>query len=329
MIAREIPINFINNTPLSISIYSVKREAPHIHRNTLEIVYCLKGEITLSVTHERLRFRAGDLYIVNATDIHSIESTGQNDALVVSFYINALDNSLPSDSLLYELFVCQEAVISEVTETYIPKLKELLIISLYFYCFHPKMNFEIYTRLTQRIVSILVEYFPLFYFSTNAHKFLPNERERYDTILRYIRKNYREKITLTKLAEIVHCNPSYLSQFFNKYLNNHNNGGHSMNTLHDLINFVRVYEAETLLCTTDKNISDISYDCGFSDPKFLYRTFKEWFSRTPFEHKSWYEEYASTASPNHYYSPDEIASEIEHCISLNLSSLILNIDFDF
>ena len=318
MLIKKVPINFINNTPLSISIYQAGKTIPHMHNDILEIIYCLKGDITITVTHEQLDFHTGDLYIINSRDVHSVESRSKEDNLIASFYINLLDPALDQESLLYDFFVCQEHVISPATELYIPFLKQHLLHLLYFYCFHPEINFYIYTKLTKQITDILIEYFPMFYFSADTTKFLPNDKERYNAILKYIRKNYKEKITMADLASIVHVSTNYLSQFFHKYLNTQQVIGIS-----GLINFVRVFEAEKLLLTTDMNIKEISYLCGFSDPKFLYREFRNFFNRTPLEHRKWYEEYSKDATEPHIYTVGDISAEISHCIARNLASLIL------
>ena len=88
MLIKKVPINFINNTPLSISIYQAGKTIPHMHNDILEIIYCLKGDITITVTHEQLDFHTGDLYIINSRDVHSVESRSKEDNLIASFYIN-------------------------------------------------------------------------------------------------------------------------------------------------------------------------------------------------------------------------------------------------
>ena len=50
-------------------------------------------------------------------------------------------------------------------------------------------------------------------------------------------------------------------------------------------------KAEKLLLTTGKSISEISLLCGFSDPKYIYKSFKKWYDVTPSAHKKAYEQY--------------------------------------
>lgn len=50
------------------------------------------------------------------------------------------------------------------------------------------------------------------------------------------------------------------------------------------IRSVRLEEARNMLETTDKSISEIAYDTGFSDPSWFSRTFKETYGHNPSSH---------------------------------------------
>lgn len=47
----------------------------------------------------------------------------------------------------------------------------------------------------------------------------------------------------------------------------------------------RIRKAAKILTTTDKNVSEIAYHCGFSDPKYFSKCFKATFGQTPTEYK--------------------------------------------
>lgn len=48
-----------------------------------------------------------------------------------------------------------------------------------------------------------------------------------------------------------------------------------------LIRYIRLLHAKHLLLTTDLNISEVAYDCGFHDPKYFSNTFSEEFGTGP------------------------------------------------
>ena len=47
----------------------------------------------------------------------------------------------------------------------------------------------------------------------------------------------------------------------------------------------RIRKAAKMLATTDRNVSEIAYLCGFSDPKYFSKCFKTTFGQTPSEYK--------------------------------------------
>ena len=51
----------------------------------------------------------------------------------------------------------------------------------------------------------------------------------------------------------------------------------------DLMREARINRACQLLTQTDKNISDIAYACGFTDPKYFSRSFRQSTGKSPSE----------------------------------------------
>ena len=74
-------------------------------------------------------------------------------------------------------------------------------------------------------------------------------------------------------------NRTYFSQFISKTV---------FNSFSNMVNYIRCYNAEILLLTTDMSVSDISFECGFSDPKYFYSAFKSLWHLTPTEDRRRY-----------------------------------------
>lgn len=53
----------------------------------------------------------------------------------------------------------------------------------------------------------------------------------------------------------------------------------------DVITSFRLQKAEILLKTKKLNISEISFECGYNDPKYFGRSFKKYFGKSPKEYK--------------------------------------------
>ena len=57
-------------------------------------------------------------------------------------------------------------------------------------------------------------------------------------------------------------------------------------TPQDLLREARIKHACQLLRTTDKTVAEVAYACGFTDPKYFSRSFKQSVGQTPSEFKN-------------------------------------------
>ncbi|MGO4770447.1 two-component regulator propeller domain-containing protein [Flavobacterium sp. W22_SRS_FK3] len=55
----------------------------------------------------------------------------------------------------------------------------------------------------------------------------------------------------------------------------------------DVITSFRLQKAEILLKTKKLNVSEISFECGYNDPKYFGRSFKKYFGKSPKEYKEY------------------------------------------
>lgn len=93
----------------------------------------------------------------------------------------------------------------------------------------------------------------------------------------YINNNYEKELSLNSLAEHIHMNPSYFSNFFR------NKSGE---TLTDYITRVRMENAAKLLRNTDKKTYEISDMVGFKNVRYFNYVFKSSYGLSPTEYKS-------------------------------------------
>ena len=95
-------------------------------------------------------------------------------------------------------------------------------------------------------------------------------------MVKYIDRNYREKITLEILAREAGYNPSYVSQLFKSCM--------GINFF-EYLTRVRLREATLALSCSEKKILDIALEHGFSDLKSFNFTFKNTFRKSPAEYR--------------------------------------------
>jgi two-component system response regulator YesN len=103
-----------------------------------------------------------------------------------------------------------------------------------------------------------------------------------NTVKSIISTHLQDDLSLSKLAEMVYLNPSYLSRIFK------NITGLNVSVY---IKKMRVKKAEQLLLHSQKEIQDISCLIGFSSPSYFIRFFKQCVGLTPSQYRTAYAAY--------------------------------------
>ncbi len=116
-----------------------------------------------------------------------------------------------------------------------------------------------------------------------------NNRNHFiEEAIKYIKGNFKEKLTLEMVASKVFVNPKYFSHVFKKEIGV---------AFTDYIIQLRIQYACRLLETTEYPAYRISYECGFSDPSYFNRVFCAKMNITP----QTYRKYALTNQNNPTY----------------------------
>lgn len=264
-------INYPTDLPIKISYLNIKNYPIHWH-NAIQIIYVLKGKISINIDTDSFELYEREVEIVNVDEAHSMYSDEDNEVLIffidpyffekyykdinnVFFYTSSTDDG-PQDGEEYLL------------------LKEFL----------SKLLCEVVQKIEdydEEIETILVD---LLYHLINNFHYLTYEKEelkekteqlaRYHRISKYIFNNYDTNITLQDIAKKEFLSPDYLSHEI-KYAT-----GYSFT---DLVNLTRVEESVKLLLDTDLSISDIADEVGFSHVRYLNKNFKIYYECTPLQ----------------------------------------------
>jgi len=128
------------------------------------------------------------------------------------------------------------------------------------------------------ILEILAGAKEFHYISSKAYEdaFDENETDRLNIVYEYAFKNFRKKILLKNLAELLHMTPTSFSRYFTMKNNK---------SFSSLIAEIRIKHACKLLTETEKSIAEICYDCGFNTLSNFNRQFKEIMLKKPSQYK--------------------------------------------
>lgn len=93
-----------------------------------------------------------------------------------------------------------------------------------------------------------------------------------ERIVQYIHEHFDSKISLTDLQDDLHYSESLLNKRFKEY---------TSLTFNEYLNRYRIKKSIEYLHRKDLSILDISFLCGFSNPKYFSRVFKKYIGIRP------------------------------------------------
>ena len=102
------------------------------------------------------------------------------------------------------------------------------------------------------------------------------EEERLKLMLDYIHTNYKQKITLAEIAASANISARECTRCFQRCI--------GISPVNYLIS-CRVRTAAQMLLTTNRSITTISEDCGFSSASYFGKLFHDWMGCTPREYR--------------------------------------------
>ena len=95
-------------------------------------------------------------------------------------------------------------------------------------------------------------------------------------IITYIAENFKDKIKIDTLAEMISVSPDYFTKMFRDSIGK---------TPIDYINGMRVNYAMQLLCDSDMSMAEIADDIGFCNPNYFHKIFKQYMDTSPLAYR--------------------------------------------
>lgn len=285
-------------------LIEISYRRPHLHTD-LEILYCMKGELTVKLENKTCNVKQGQFFILNTCQLHEFISKDSAQLLIIQFNTKSIEHIYPEiNEILFEneSITDQSALLNfflQLCHTY----------------FKEEHNFHLachgYAILT---LYEILKVIPSTRITSSERDNLLSRNERIARVSKYINQNYTEKILLSDLAEQENITTSYLSSFVKV---------HFGYTFQELVNFTRCEQAKYLLANTKNNLLTISQNCGFSDVRYLNKSFKNMFGMTPLDYRTNHIESEMLEQFNEMQSVD-----IQTILSKNKSIEIIERKFD-
>jgi len=129
-----------------------------------------------------------------------------------------------------------------------------------------------------QMLEILAETKDYHYISSTAYtnKIDEHETNRINIVYDYVLKNFRRKILLEELAEVLHMTPTSFSRYFTMKNNK---------SFSKFVSEIRIKHACKLLTESEESIGTICYDCGFNTLSNFNKQFMDIMKKEPRQYK--------------------------------------------
>ncbi|MCD8150873.1 MAG: AraC family transcriptional regulator [Clostridiales bacterium] len=334
-------INWISGTPIGYSVFDAVSRFTLLPENVLEIILCLRGEISFFDGYEDTRLQEGEFISVDS-DAYYLHG-GKNN-LTVSLYLN-----LEPLYKKYPLYRQCEFILEGYAgskKTY-PTLAHInvqgMILGILSYLLEWERDDlqqgsvrnrrdenaiagqenegkftdsgekkDTLCHMADTLFLFMVNKFDALFYWSDHSDFSENYIARYHEISSYIRERPTEHVTLSDLSREFHLTESYLSEFLRK----------SGLSFKEILFYYRSNIAERLLLTSNKTMAEIADLCGFSNVKIFTRYFKKWHNCTPGEFRKMFtQEIDDDIS---YKNLAEIEGALQHVSLINQRMRLLS-----
>lgn len=276
--------------PIEMLLETIEGDQLHRHKQ-LEILFVLEGTINLRIEENSYRLEENDLVIINRYELHGLFATTEKNA-VLKFQIDTDYYNYYFPNYSTKQFDCntistdQRSIMSK--DSPFEKIRQQLA-TLANQWHEKESGYQLAMGTTLLVLgNILMLHFESKEVTKNKSS---RDVQRLNRILDYIDLNFEKGVNLQEIAEIEQLNPYYLSTFIKQNL--------GMN-FQEYVNMKRLEKVMDQLITTDKKITDIAFESGFSTTKSMNQLFKRILEITPSKFRERYignQEEASQLDP--------------------------------
>lgn len=258
----------------------------HIH-SEFEILLCLKNPGIIRVNANSSMINEGDIFFINSNDVHSISHKVNEKSeidipifLLIQVSTNFLREYIPQ---LQTTSFKSCNLKDYVDEKELNELKNKLINASINYLNDSDFYKLNVIEVLSNFFFDLYKYVPYEILSETRKLKLKKKNLQVEHILSYIDANFEGPIKLEDLANEENITCTHFSHLFTSYFGI---------TFQEFINIKRMEQCIRLMPNKEKTLIQISYESGFSDPKYMAKMFLKKFDCTPKAYRDKYLTYS-------------------------------------
>lgn len=241
------------------------KEELHYQPET-EIIFIIKGEVKAVIKDKKYVLKENDIIVFSSGVLHGIDADKEAIMCMVHYSYEMLSSIIHRDDCI---FYCNS--VADDIRSY-RKLKEIFLEIVYQHVVMPHKTQCLLQGLLYKLLDCLIENFLL---EESLDSTKTNDTDaKMRQILKYIEQNFRYSASLSELAENMYMSSSTLSRFFKKQTGIY---------FAEYISQMRLKYAFRELLYTDKNVTRIAVDSGFSNISVFNRVFREHYGISPTE----------------------------------------------
>ena len=247
----------------------------HLHKE-LELCFVLSGSCRVSTDRQSFEAGPNEILLFDAGSSHELCASGAPARLLTLQISNSFCARF-YPQIRSIRFGCR-GLSSCLAQAQLTALRHAMLLALSAYLRDtPESPFSCMEQING-IFAILLCGTPYRMLSDTENMTQTRNAERMHRILHDLETHYSEPVRLSEIAKREGLTPTYLSHLFREQLHI---------PFQDYLGRLRLEAAMLLLRQSDTTLTDAAYTCGFSDPKYLNRSFQKNLGMTP---RQWLQE---------------------------------------
>lgn len=261
---------------LKVFLVEMTYRSPHMHKE-FEICMVLSGTIVIYVNQGNRSYSKGDLVIFNPRQTHEIHAVTENSIILsVQFSSGFCKRIYPQINQLEfeDILIMRNSKENTDELQYFRNI--LLKLAMTYLRKEKSYEFLCMANLYE-VFAILLNIQPWHLISDKEKTERYNKGKRMNRIIDYVESHFTEKVLLADICEMENLSLYYLSHFFKEML------GMSFQQYVALMRFER---ARKMVEQTNRSITEICMECGFSDYRYLNKIYKQQLGYTPIDYRN-------------------------------------------
>lgn len=252
--------------------------ASHWH-TAVEIIMPLEGNYVANILSEKYVLEPGDIFIIPAGTIHSLEAPPHGSRLIYIFELNLL-SQLPGYNYVQSLLSSPVRITyDDDPEFYEAESKLILQLAEHYWGQSVTKEMNLYACLLSFFAKLGEKNTGALQAHVGTTIKNSSVVSQLTMVLDYVDEHYSENVTLEQAAQIAGFSKFYFTRLFKEYTNH---------TFYEYLTEKRIHAAEQMLLVPKFPVTEVSIQAGFSSLSSFNRTFKRNKGCSPTEYRNLY-----------------------------------------